>query len=285
MEIRQAAQAILDGTSAAPGGRDRHGHRARDAGRLRRVPQQPGRPVGDPSAEGGRRRGQRHGRLHGPDRLQGPAAGGRRPLLRARRHLPEPRGQPAGPEEPRRPAARGRRARRGPGAGLRRRRRPLLRGRRARRAGLAVHDHRPGRGPRTGQAPGRDDHPQPDHLRGGARRSCASTAACRSRTRVGHSFIKQEMASTGAVFGGEHSAHYYFQDFWKADTGMLAAMHVLAALGGQQDRRCRSWPRTTPATPPPARSTARSPTRPAAPRRSGRRSGAVPASPWTSSTG
>jgi len=53
------------------------------------------------------------------------------------------------------------------------------------------------------------------------------------RTRVGHSFIKQEMARTGAVFGGEHSAHYYFQDFWKADTGMLAAMHVLAALGEQ----------------------------------------------------
>ncbi|ACU76428.1 Phosphomannomutase [Catenulispora acidiphila DSM 44928] len=55
-----------------------------------------------------------------------------------------------------------------------------------------------------------------------------------ARTRVGHSFIKQEMASTGAVFGGEHSAHYYFQDFWKADTGMLAAMHVLAALGEQE---------------------------------------------------
>src|SRR6185312_11218127 len=54
------------------------------------------------------------------------------------------------------------------------------------------------------------------------------------RTRVGHSFIKQEMAETGAVFGGEHSAHYYFADFWKADTGMLAAMHVLAALGGQE---------------------------------------------------
>jgi phosphomannomutase len=53
------------------------------------------------------------------------------------------------------------------------------------------------------------------------------------RTRVGHSFIKQEMARTGAVFGGEHSAHYYFRDFWGADTGMLAAMHVLAALGGQ----------------------------------------------------
>lgn len=53
------------------------------------------------------------------------------------------------------------------------------------------------------------------------------------RTRVGHSFIKEEMARTGAVFGGEHSAHYYFRDFWGADTGMLAAMHVLAALGEQ----------------------------------------------------
>ncbi len=55
------------------------------------------------------------------------------------------------------------------------------------------------------------------------------------RTRVGHSFIKAEMARTGAIFGGEHSAHYYFRDFWCADTGMLAALHVLAALG-EQDR-------------------------------------------------
>ncbi|QUH04856.1 phosphomannomutase/phosphoglucomutase [Saccharopolyspora erythraea] len=54
------------------------------------------------------------------------------------------------------------------------------------------------------------------------------------RTRVGHSFIKQTMAETGAIFGGEHSAHYYFRDFWRADSGMLAALHVLAALGGQQ---------------------------------------------------
>ncbi|MFD5075990.1 phosphomannomutase/phosphoglucomutase [Streptomyces sp. NPDC058371] len=53
------------------------------------------------------------------------------------------------------------------------------------------------------------------------------------RTRVGHSFIKEQMAKTGAIFGGEHSAHYYFRDFWNADTGMLAALHVLAALGGQ----------------------------------------------------
>ena len=53
------------------------------------------------------------------------------------------------------------------------------------------------------------------------------------RSRVGHSFIKATMAQTGAVFGGEHSAHYYFRDFWRADTGMLAALHVLAALGCQ----------------------------------------------------
>ena len=55
------------------------------------------------------------------------------------------------------------------------------------------------------------------------------------RSRVGHSFIKAEMARTGAIFGGEHSAHYYFKDFWGADTGMLAAMHVLAALGGGKE--------------------------------------------------
>ncbi|MBH5300236.1 phosphomannomutase/phosphoglucomutase [Corynebacterium silvaticum] len=53
------------------------------------------------------------------------------------------------------------------------------------------------------------------------------------RTRVGHSFIKAQMAEHGAAFGGEHSAHYYFSEFFNADSGILAAMHVLAALGGQ----------------------------------------------------
>jgi len=53
------------------------------------------------------------------------------------------------------------------------------------------------------------------------------------RTRVGHSFIKAEMARTGAVFGGEHSGHFYFAEFWNADSGMLAALHCLAALGTQ----------------------------------------------------
>jgi phosphomannomutase len=51
------------------------------------------------------------------------------------------------------------------------------------------------------------------------------------RTRVGHSFIKQVMADNDAVFGGEHSGHYYFRDFWYADSGMLAALHVLETLG------------------------------------------------------
>ncbi|HEY4376384.1 MAG TPA: phosphomannomutase/phosphoglucomutase, partial [Acidimicrobiales bacterium] len=53
------------------------------------------------------------------------------------------------------------------------------------------------------------------------------------RTRVGHSFIKAEMARTGAAFGGEHSAHYYFRDNYRADSGLIAAMHVL-------ERRCAS---------------------------------------------
>ncbi len=51
------------------------------------------------------------------------------------------------------------------------------------------------------------------------------------RTRVGHSFIKATMAETNAVFGGEHSGHFYFRDFWRADSGMLAALHVLSFLG------------------------------------------------------
>jgi phosphomannomutase len=51
------------------------------------------------------------------------------------------------------------------------------------------------------------------------------------RSRVGHSFIKAMMAESGAIFGGEHSGHFYFADFWKADSGMLAALHAIAALG------------------------------------------------------
>ncbi len=57
---------------------------------------------------------------------------------------------------------------------------------------------------------------------------CGGTAV---RTRVGHSFIKQVMAETGAVFGGEHSGHYYFRENYRADSGLIAALVVLEALG------------------------------------------------------
>ena len=52
-----------------------------------------------------------------------------------------------------------------------------------------------------------------------------------SRSRVGHSYIKTQMAETGAIFRGEHSGHFYFKNFWNADSGMLAALYALAALG------------------------------------------------------
>ena len=53
------------------------------------------------------------------------------------------------------------------------------------------------------------------------------------RTRVGHSYIKAQMAEHSALFGGEHSAHYYFAEFFNADSGLVAALHVLAALAEQ----------------------------------------------------
>jgi phosphomannomutase len=63
----------------------------------------------------------------------------------------------------------------------------------------------------------------------------AADGAKPHRTKVGHSLIKDQMAATNAIFGGEHSAHYYFSDFWGADNGMLAAMHVLAEFGAQSE--------------------------------------------------
>jgi phosphomannomutase len=55
------------------------------------------------------------------------------------------------------------------------------------------------------------------------------------RTKVGHTLVKDAMRETGAIFGGEHSAHYYFRDFWSADNGLLAAMHLLAECGSQRE--------------------------------------------------
>jgi phosphomannomutase len=54
------------------------------------------------------------------------------------------------------------------------------------------------------------------------------------RSRVGHSYIKAMMAESGAIFGGEHSGHFYFKDFWRADSGALAALHAIAALGNSK---------------------------------------------------
>lgn len=84
------------------------------------------------------------------------------------------------------------------------------------------------------------------------------------RTRVGHSYIKATMAETGAVFGGEHSGHFYFRDFWRADSGMLAALHILSFLGhtpagtrlsdelAEYTRYCRSGEINTSVFDPPA---------------------------------
>ncbi len=59
----------------------------------------------------------------------------------------------------------------------------------------------------------------------------AESGATPVRTKVGHSLIKDEMAASAAIFGGEHSAHYYFANFWGADNGMLAALHIISELG------------------------------------------------------
>ena len=80
------------------------------------------------------------------------------------------------------------------------------------------------------EAPGRDDPPQPHLLEGGARGHRARTAARRCAPGSGHSFIKEVMAETGAVFGGEHSGHYYFRDNFRADSGLIAALVVLEQL-------------------------------------------------------
>ena len=74
----------------------------------------------------------------------------------------------------------------------------------------------------------------------------AAAGAIAVRTRVGHSLIKDEMAATGAVFGGEHSAHYYFREFWGADNGLLAAMYLLAEFGHQQSPLSEISARFTP---------------------------------------
>ena len=109
--------------------------------------------------------------------------------------------------------------------------------------------------------PRRDGDPQPDHLAARCPRSSASTAARRcapgSATRSSRPRWPRPARSSAA----STPAHFYFRDFWRADSGMLAALHVLAALGEQDRPLSRAARRRTSATSPPARSTPRSPTR------------------------
>ena len=160
-EIRDAVAGRRDGRRRAAG----HDHRARRARGVRRPPAA-ARTGARPAAQGRGRRRQRHGRAHRARRLR-PARGGPgragADVLRARRHLPQPRGQPDRPRQPRRPPAAGARRGRRPRPRLRRRRRPLLPRRRARPGGLAVHADRADRLPRAGQGAGRRGDPQPDH--------------------------------------------------------------------------------------------------------------------------
>ena len=78
--------------------------------------------------------------------------------------------------------------------------------------------------------PGFDHFVQPDLFACRSRDHCRENGGTAVRTRVGHSYIKQVMAETGAAFGGEHSAHYYFRDNFRADSGLIASMFVLEQL-------------------------------------------------------
>ena len=195
--------------------------------------QRPGRPERHPPAQGRRRRRQRDGRAHRAGRVRDRSGRDRADVLRAGRQLPEPRGEPARPEEPGRPA-----------------------GARCVEVGADLGLAFDGDADRCFVVDEKGDPISPSAITGAvAVRELAKhpgSAVIHNlitskavpelitehggtpvRARVGHSYIKQKMAETDAVFGGEHSAHYYFRDFWRADTGMLAALHVLAALGEQ----------------------------------------------------
>ena len=227
---RVAARRVVGGRPAG----DRPGDARRPRGafgarRLRRPRAVVRGHVGPASAEGGRRHGQRHGWPGGPEGLRGrcpsrwrsssPSSTATSPTTRPTRSSPRTWWRC-------RDGARHRGRRR---PGLRRRRRPGLPGRRARRAGVGIADHRPGGLVPARQAPGATvlyncicSRVVPEVI--------AEKGGIGVRTKVGHSFIKQVMAETGAVFGGEHSGHYYFRDNYRADSGIIAAMLVLELL-------------------------------------------------------
>ena len=219
------------------------------------------------------------------------AARRRAALLRARRHVPQPRGQPARAREPARPAGGRRRARRRHRPGLRRRRRPLLRHRRARRTGEPERRHRPGGRPRDRQA-GRSGHAGADVA---VVHNVISSAAVPEivaeqrrprpvRTRVGHSFIKAEMARDGRRLRRRALARTTTSATSGSPTPACSPRCTCSPPSASRTSRCARSPRRTAAMPPRARSTRRSPTRRPRPRRCARGPGArAPSS--TSSTG
>ena len=182
-------------------------------------------------------------------------------VLRARRHVPQPRGQPDRPGEPARPAAGGQGQQRRHRPGLRRRRRPLLRRRRARRDRQPVGADRADRDPRAGPRARRDGHPQPDHLTGGAR------ADHRARRHPGP-HPGRPLVHQGEDGGDQRRVR-------RRALGPLLLQGLLVRRLGharraararrarpRQTGRCRPCSRTSPGTRRAARSTARSPTRP-----------------------
>ena len=151
-------------------------------------------------------------------------------VLRARRHLPEPRGQPDRAGEPRRPAEAGR-STRTPTSAWPSTATPT--------AASWSTSAAPAVSPSTLTAliAARELAKQPGSTvihnlitSRAVPEIVTELGGTPVRTRVGHSYIKATMAETDAVFGGEHSGHFYFRDFWRADSGMLAALHTLAAL-------------------------------------------------------
>ena len=125
--------------------------------------------------------------------------------------------------------------------------------------GLDHHRHARRRHARPGA--GRARSCTTSSARGPCPRSSCEHGGVPVRTRVGHSYIKQVMAETGAAFGGEHSAHYYFRDNYRADSGIIATHGRARAAVRRPACRCRSCASRSSATPPRARSTPRSPTR------------------------
>ncbi len=252
---------------AAGAGRTGTVVRARPARRVRRLPARPRRPLRHPPAQGRRRRRQRHGRLHRAERVRracrstscrctsSSTASSRttRPTRSTRRTW----------STCRRRSSRRRRHR----PGLRRRRRPLLRRRRARRAGLAVR-RSPRWSPSASWPRSRARTIIHNLITSRAVPEIVARARRRAGAHPGRPLVHQGRDGRAPTRSSAASTprHYYFRDFWRADSGMLAAMHVLAALGEQDGTAVAAARRSTRATSPRARSTPRSPTRPPPPR-------------------